>query len=518
VSSADVRPGPASPPPHDPERAGPSRSRTLLIVALVLVVVASVTLRLLSSGPLWLDESLSAEIARRPLGPMFTALRHDGSPPLYYLLLHAWIEAFGDSTPAVRALSSVFGVLSLPLAWWAGQQLGGRRLAPWALLTVAMAPWTFRYATETRMYMLLFDLVLLGAVLLTRALQRPSTWRLVAVGLDTLAIAYTHYWGLYVLAPVALGLLLARRWRVLSAMALSAVGYLPWLPSLLFQLKHTGTPWAQPPSLSIFTDTVTQWGGAGQTGALFGVGLLLLAVAGVAYRVSGSDHAVRQLDGRLLAAAAAAPLVVALLLGYVTHAGYAIRYTAVALPAFLLLVALGITRLPVRGRAVAAVLIVVLGLVAGISQARTPRTQAGAVAASLKAQARPGDVVGFCPDQLSPAVHRLLPASLDLTQIAYADPTEGPALVDWVDYAQRVATVTPQEFTAHLLAAAGTTHTVWLVSQDGYRVFGGLCPDVAADLQAARGDPTTTVVANLGIFEHESLSAYPIRISGPSTG
>jgi hypothetical protein len=26
------------------------------------------------------------------------------------------------------------------------------------------------------------------------------------------------------------------------------------------------------------------------------------------------------------------------------------------------------------------------------------------------------------------------------------------------------------------------------------------------------------VVANLGIFEHESLSAYPIRISGPSTG
>ncbi len=480
--------------------------RPLLVAAVVAVLVASIVLRLLWSGPLWLDESLSAEIARRPLGAMFTALRHDGSPPLYYLLLHVWIAGFGDGTLAVRALSSVFAVLSLPLAWYAGRQVGGRAVAGWTVLVVAMAPWTFRYATETRMYMLLFDLVLLGILVVSKALEDPTPRRLVAVGLVTLAIAYTHYWGLYAIAPVAVTLAIRRRWRVLGAMAVSAVGYLPWIPSLLFQLRHTGTPWAQPPSLTIFTDTAVGWGGPGQTGALFGVGLLLVAAAGVAVHQRGP-----RVDGRWLAGAAAGPLAVALVLGYVTHAGYAIRYTAVALPAFCVLVALGITRLPRSGQAWSAALIVVLGLVAGITTDVTPRTQAGAVAAALQAQARPGDVVGFCPDQLSPAVHRLLPASLDLTQIAYADPTEGPALVDWVDYAQHVADVTPEEFTQHLLAAAGPDHTVWLVSADGYRLFAGTCPQVAADLAVARGPGSTFVGLRSGVFEHESLAAYPVR-------
>ncbi len=499
-----------------------SARRPLLVAGLAAVLIASVVLRLVAAGPLWLDESLSAEIARRPLGAMFTALRHDGSPPLYYLVLHVWIALFGTSTTAVRSLSSVFAVLSLPLAYLAGRQVGGRgygrQLGLWTLLVVSMAPWTFRYATETRMYMLLFDLVLVGIVVLARALERPTTGRLVAVGAVTLAIAYTHYWGLYLIAPVVLALLVRRRWRILAAMAISAIGYLPWLPSLLYQLRYTGTPWAQPPSLTIFTDTVVQWGGPGQTGALFGVGLLLLAAAGVAVVAwpgagatgGAPDREARHLDGRWLAAAAAAPLVVALVLGAVTHAGYAIRYTAVALPAFCVLVGLGLLRLPRRGQVVAAALVVVLGVVAGVSTDTTPRTQAGAVAHALLQQARPGDVVGFCPDQLSPAVHRLLPASADLTQIAYADPTEGPALVDWVDYAQHVADVTPQEFADHLLAAAGAGHTVWLVSSPGYRLFDGTCQQAGVDLAAARGPGSTYVALRAGVFEHESLVAYPV--------
>jgi mannosyltransferase len=497
-----------------------SPARPLLVVGFVVVLLASVVLRLVASGPLWLDESLSAEIARRPLGAMFTALRHDGSPPLYYLLLHVWIGIFGSSTVAVRSLSSVFAVISLPLAYLAGRTVGGRRLGLWTLLVVAMAPWTFRYATETRMYMLLFDLVLLGIVVLTRALERPTTGRLVAVGAVTLAIAYTHYWGLYLIAPVALALLVRRRWRILAAMAISAIGYLPWVPSLLYQLKYTGTPWAQPPSLTIFTDTVVQWGGPGQTGALFGVGLLLVAVAGVtlAARPTAAgtpgetppDPADRRVDGRWLAAVAAAPLVVALVLGAVTHAGYTIRYTAVALPAFCVLVGLGLLRLPRRGQVVATAALVVLGIVAGISTDDTPRTQAGSVASALMLQARPGDVVGFCPDQLSPAVHRLLPASAGLRQIAYADPTEGPALVDWVHYAQHVADVTPQDFTNQLLAAAGSGHTVWLVSSDGYRLFDGTCQEVGADLTSARGPGSTYVGVRGGLYEHESLVAYPV--------
>ena len=49
-----------------------------------------------------------------PCTPSPSALKHDGAPPLYYYLLHFWISLFGQSNDAVRALSGIFAVLTLP--------------------------------------------------------------------------------------------------------------------------------------------------------------------------------------------------------------------------------------------------------------------------------------------------------------------------------------------------------------------------------------------------------------------
>ena len=38
------------------------------------------------------------------------ALREDGSPPLYYMLLHFWLDLAGSSEQGVRALSLLFGL------------------------------------------------------------------------------------------------------------------------------------------------------------------------------------------------------------------------------------------------------------------------------------------------------------------------------------------------------------------------------------------------------------------------
>src|SRR5207302_3096160 len=82
-----------------------ARTLTLGVVAVVTVGVA---LRFTTSSHLWLDEALTVNIARLPLARIPDALRHDGSPPLYYMLLHVWIAVFGAGDVAVRALSAVF--------------------------------------------------------------------------------------------------------------------------------------------------------------------------------------------------------------------------------------------------------------------------------------------------------------------------------------------------------------------------------------------------------------------------
>src|SRR5687768_18386515 len=56
----------------------------------------------------WIDEGLSVGIADRPLGDIPAALRLDGSPPLYYALLHGWIGVFGTAETATHAMSLVF--------------------------------------------------------------------------------------------------------------------------------------------------------------------------------------------------------------------------------------------------------------------------------------------------------------------------------------------------------------------------------------------------------------------------
>src|SRR5207237_245203 len=86
-------------------------------VAVGLALLAGVVLRFVAPKALWLDESQSVAIAHSDLHGLFAALRQDGAPPLYYLLLHGWTSVFGTGAFAVRALSGLFSVLSLAVAW-----------------------------------------------------------------------------------------------------------------------------------------------------------------------------------------------------------------------------------------------------------------------------------------------------------------------------------------------------------------------------------------------------------------
>src|SRR5271165_3074750 len=80
-------------------------SVTALRVAVGFVLAVAVALRFWTRSDLWLDEALTVDIARRPLSQLPALLRHDGAPPLYYVMLHFWMKAFGQSNLGTRSLS-----------------------------------------------------------------------------------------------------------------------------------------------------------------------------------------------------------------------------------------------------------------------------------------------------------------------------------------------------------------------------------------------------------------------------
>ncbi|HEX4019466.1 MAG TPA: glycosyltransferase family 39 protein [Frankiaceae bacterium] len=499
---------------------GRQRPLPWLIALVVVAVVIGSILRFITSSHIWLDEALTVEISGRHLPQLFGALRHDGSPPLYYLLLHYWMDLFGQSDVAVRALSGVLSLAALPLAWFAGRRVARvaasfghiephavDRTGTAVLLLFATSPYMIRYGTETRMYSLVVFLVLLFAVVLARALEQPSLRRWSAVTGATAALAYTHYWTFLMLASVAFFLLLqARRRRhyrklcmqALYAMLAAGVLFLPWLPTFVFQMLHTGTPWAQQVHAEVLLDTVFSWAGPASAGALLALVLMLMAFIGYTAR-PGGDGLHLQLSGRVPGRYLVAMWLVPLVLAYGAFAfggsAYAERYTGISLPPFLLLAGLGIGLLPSRATVCGLLaLISVLGLVGGRALNGDERTNAAEVATRIQQQARPGDVVGYCPDQLAPAVHRMLVRDkvTGITEVSFAD-ASGPALVDWVDYAKRMEQASPTAFAHQLDQLAGPDGSIYLVSADGYRTLGDDCSEVADQLAALGRDPVAQV-------------------------
>src|SRR5579884_866509 len=131
--------------------------------ALVVLVAVSAFIRTrYISGQFWMDEALTVGISSHPLSAIPGVLRHDGSPPLFYMLLHGWMTLFGPSESATHAMSLLFAMLTIPIGMWAGWSLFGRRAGYMAAILFAFSAFLTQYAQETRMYALMGLLGLLA--------------------------------------------------------------------------------------------------------------------------------------------------------------------------------------------------------------------------------------------------------------------------------------------------------------------------------------------------------------------
>ncbi|HLI53555.1 MAG TPA: glycosyltransferase family 39 protein [Acidimicrobiales bacterium] len=500
------------------------RPHPAVAAAGAVAVVAGLVLRFWTPSALWLDEALSVNIARLPLVRIPAALSHDGAPPLYYVLLHFWMRAFGTGDFAVRSLSGLTSVVTLPFMWLAGRRVGGRRVAWVAFFLLLSSPFAIEYATTTRMYSLMVLLSVLGFLAFARAWENPSRGRLAALSVVTAAILYTHYWGLYLVAMTgALVLWHIRRTGrgrpVFKSLALGVAAWMPWSPVFAFQALHTGTPWTSPAGPGDLLQVFSDFSGGGSWGALIMFATFALFVAGVFGRPApapaGGSPARAGVLIELRPRPAMAPLVavtvgtllLAVVLGAAAGAAFVARYTAVVLPLFVLVCSAGLALLPgarLRGGFLA--VLVLAGLLTGQSENAAPRTQAVQVAAVLNAQARPGDLVVYCPDQLGPAVNRLLTVP-GVQQITFPRAI-GPERVDWVDYKKVIASTDVSQFAQDAIDRLPAGRTLWLVWNNDYAGFGGDCGYLKSWLDLFRAPGVTLVGANGRYYENENLTRY----------
>jgi mannosyltransferase len=330
--------------------------RAILVAAAVLALVAlAATLRLRAlSAPYWIDEGISVGVSSHPLRAIPGVLREDGSPPLYYLLLHVWMALFGSAPTATHALSAGLAIACVPAAWWAVAPFGA-----WAGLVAAgllvLDPYVGLYADETRMYslLLLLSLLVCGAFVRAFVLRRRAHVATFAV---LLALTlYAHPWGAFLvvasgLAWLALLVVGPHRRAVardgLLAFAGAALLFAPWLPTQLYQAAHTGAPWShRPTGRSLVRALARIWSGRRAE-------LVLLPAAAIGLAVGALRGGICARRGLLaVAVITAATLLSAYAFSRYGTPAWALRYLVVVLAPMGLLVALGLGRLSLLGPA-----------------------------------------------------------------------------------------------------------------------------------------------------------------------
>lgn len=343
------------------------------------------------------------------------ALLSDTSPPFYYVLLNPWTRVFGTGDAALRLFSVWWAVLSLPLLWLLGRELGGDRAAWSACLLFSFSPVAIYYSVEGRMYSLLWFLALgLAWLTLQLASEGNRPWAGVLWVLAGVAGLLSHYFFAFVWLACVAWLWLwgrpagRRRLAVLAGLTLLAV--LPWfiqVPDSLARWRVTsgwlngelvwpgamGRPFTLAWSLLSGSSFLGGWHEAdGVVGALFLVLAIWIARQGLVRRMFSQRYL---LLWGWLAAACLGPLVFDLL-RHTTTTGVP-RYVLPGLPAALLLASLAMSFLPSRIHLTFLSLVLIAWFpgwrAAVVARVPRPWEPYQVVASRLDSWARQGDVV-----------------------------------------------------------------------------------------------------------------------------
>lgn len=150
---------------------------------------------------LWRDELSSWSYASRPVPELIAIVHHSDASALgYYLVLHYWIAAFGESVLAMRLLSVLAMAGAAACVTLVGRRLAGQRAGLLAGLVFALVPSVSRFAQEVRFYAFEVLVATLATLLLLRALDRPSWRRWAAYAAGLAALGYLDLVALCLLA------------------------------------------------------------------------------------------------------------------------------------------------------------------------------------------------------------------------------------------------------------------------------------------------------------------------------
>lgn len=331
------------------------------VVAIAVVLLATL-LRLpwLATQSIAFDESFSLAVGLADISTLFQAILSDGvHPPLFYLIYKIALTLWGTSEFGQRFLAAVFSLLSIALVYKIGVVLFNRFVGLLSALLLAFNPLHIWFAQEARMYSLFGALTIVSMLAFWQALRtnRRRYWGL--LGVSHSFIFLLHYFGfllpfiqfVFIISTFSRHHRYLRRWVIVQFIAFLPL--LPWLIATAMREAQTfGIGFLVQPN---FLDLpITFWNMATGSSTLLGLPTILTTIIigvtlGLAFgRLAPFEVYLRQAR-QLVGFWLVLPPVLTWLISQ-RRSFYSDRYLSFVIPALVLLLAYGVSRVKFRWR------------------------------------------------------------------------------------------------------------------------------------------------------------------------
>ena len=252
----------------DKERVAPARATALWVLGGLTAVGVAIRFSTLGLQSYHHDEVITAaRVLPGSFAHMLHEVKHsESNPPLYYAIAWAWAKVFGYGEVGLRSLSALLGAATVPVAYFIGRELSGKRAGYITAAIVALNPMLIWYSQEARGYAMLVFFTALSFLFFLRALRTQDGRDLALWALASIGALMTHYFAVFPVAIEAVWLLVALRalWRsvTLAVGGIALVG-LALVPLLAAQINPHHIGWIENSSLL---------GRIGETAASFLIG------------------------------------------------------------------------------------------------------------------------------------------------------------------------------------------------------------------------------------------------------
>lgn len=289
---------------------------------------------------LWRDELRSWSASSRGLGDLFHTLGNsDIAVTLYYLVLHFWMQVFGDSATSMR-LPSVLGMAgSAAVTSLIGKRLYNQRVGITAGVTFAIIPAVTRFAQEVRPYALTILIATLSTLALLRMIEQPTRSRAVWYGLSITGLALMQIVAVPLLVAHAVGVVIWwRRERrvVVSWLTAAGIGLVLAAPVIYLSSKQYDHQVGSLPDATI--GELVRLPARLFASSLFAGAVVVLAALALSARLRPTIF---------LLGWAVLPIGAIWAVSNLGHSYWMTRYMLFTLPAFALLIAAGLSSMRV---------------------------------------------------------------------------------------------------------------------------------------------------------------------------